>query len=67
MQQEKVLKEQVDAARHKETILKARLQPWIDEAYVITTSIEAKLVQMQGTQEQVQGSSSTTMVSEQHV
>ena len=43
----------VDVARHKEVVLKVCVQPWIDEVFVITTSIEEKLVQMQGTQEQV--------------
>jgi len=46
MQQAKALKEQVDATRHKEVVLKAYLKPWIDEAYTITTSIEANLVQL---------------------
>jgi uncharacterized coiled-coil DUF342 family protein len=67
MQQAKALKEQVDAARHKEAVLKARVQPWIDEAFTITTTIEGKLAQMQGTQEQMQGSSSDTAVSEQRI
>jgi len=49
MQHAKEFKEQVDDTRHKEVVLKARAQPWIDEAFVITTSIEAKLAQMQGT------------------
>lgn len=44
MQQDKALKEQVDVVRHKEVVLKACIQPWIDEAFVITTSIEGKLV-----------------------
>ena len=43
MQKAKVPKEQVDSARHKEVIFKVRLQPWIDEGYVITASIEGKL------------------------
>lgn len=46
MQQAKALKEKVEAAQHKEVVLKANIQPWIDEAFVITTSIEAKLAQM---------------------
>lgn len=46
IQQVKALKEQVDAAQHKEAVLKARTQPWIDEAFIITTSIEDKLAQM---------------------
>ena len=48
-QQAKALKEQVDATRHKEAALKMRLQLWINEAYTITISIEAKLVQLQAT------------------
>jgi len=48
-----VLKEQVDAARHKEVVLKACLQSWIDEAYTIITYIEAKLMQLQATQEMI--------------
>lgn len=67
MQQAKALKEEVDAARHKEVVLKARVQPWIDEEFVITTSIEANLAQMQGIEEQVQESSLATIVSEQCV
>lgn len=47
MQEVNAFKEQVDVARHKEVVLKARLHPWIDEAYTITTSIEGKLAQLQ--------------------
>jgi len=57
----------VDAARHKEALLKARLQPRIDEAYTITNSIEAKLVTLQETQERIRGNSSTTAVTEQRI
>ena len=46
MQEAKALKEQVYAAWHKEAVLKACLQPWIYEAYAITTSIEVKLTQL---------------------
>ena len=66
-QQEKALKEQVDATRHNETVLKARLQPWIDEAYTITASIEAKIMQLQATQERIQSSSSTIVMTKQCV
>lgn len=44
MQQAKALKEQVDAVCHKEEILKACVQPWIDEAFTIMTYIEVRLV-----------------------
>jgi len=53
MQQEKALKAQVDAAQHQEAVLKARLQLWIDEAYTITASIEAKLTQLQAIRERI--------------
>lgn len=50
MQQMKVLKEQVDVSRHKETVLKVRLQLWINAAYIIIASIQEKLMQMQETE-----------------
>ena len=53
--------------KHKEVVLKAHIKTWINEAFVITASIKAKLMQMQGTQEQMQGSSSDTAVSKQRV
>jgi len=40
------LKEKVDAACQKEAILKACIQHWIDEAFLITAAIEGKLTQM---------------------
>lgn len=49
------------AARHKEAFLKACIQPWINEAFAITAKIEAKLAQMQGMEEQMQGSSIDTV------
>jgi len=36
----------VDATRQKEAVLKARVQPWIDEAFLITIDIEGKLTHM---------------------
>ncbi len=61
MQQEKALKEQVDVARHKEAVLKVHLQPWIDEAYTITTFIEGKLAKLQAAQQNIQSSSSAAV------
>lgn len=61
------MKEQVDVAWHREAVLKVRVQPWINEAFAIIAKIEGKLVQMQGTQEQIQGSNSDTAVSKQYV
>jgi len=34
----------MDAVQHKEAVLKARLKPWLDEAYAVTASIEGNLV-----------------------
>ena len=55
MQQSKVLKEQVDVAGHKEEILKAYVQPWIEEAFTIIVDIEGNLAQIQGMYAQIQG------------
>jgi len=57
LQEAKQLKEQVDAALHKEAMLKARLKPWLDEAYIVTSSIEAKLVTLQVMQQNLQADS----------
>lgn len=62
MQQAKALKEQVDVARHKEAVLKECVQPWIDEAFTITTNIEGKFTHIQGMHVQMQGSALTTKV-----
>jgi len=39
MKQAKVRKEQVDMKQHKEEVLKACVQPWINKAFTITTDI----------------------------
>ena len=46
----KQLKEQVDAAQHKEAMLKVWLKPWLDESYSVTAFIEGKLANLQATQ-----------------
>lgn len=46
LQEAKVLKEKVDATQPKEAVLKTRLGPWLEEAYVLTTSIEGKLASL---------------------
>jgi len=48
VQQAKTLKEQVDTAQHKEEVLKAHFQPWIDEDFIITINLKGKLVNIQG-------------------
>jgi len=48
MQQAKALKEQVDAACHKEVVLKVCIQPWIDKAFTIIVDIKGKFTQIQG-------------------
>lgn len=66
MQEARQLKEQVDAAQHKEAVLKARQKPCLDEAYAVMTSIEGKLVTLQATQQKLQANSSG-VVTEQMV
>lgn len=53
-----VVEEQVDVVLHKKEVLKARLKPWIDEAYMVIESIEGKLVTLQATQQKLQAYSS---------
>jgi len=43
---------------HKEVVLKARLRPWLDEAYSIMACIEGKLANLQATQQKLQADSS---------
>ena len=38
----------MDATRHKEAVLKVRIQPWMDEAFTIMANIKGKLAHMQG-------------------
>ena len=35
-------------------MLKAHLKPWLDEAYLVMTSIEGKLANLQATQQKLQ-------------
>ena len=51
------MKEQVDAAQQKEAMLKVCLKPWLDEAYLVTISIEGKLTSLQVTQQKLQADS----------
>jgi len=46
MQQARALKEQMDATRQKEALLKVCVQPWINEVFTIMANIEGKLAQM---------------------
>jgi len=46
MKKAQALKEQVDVARQKEVVLKAHIQPWLEEAFTATATIEGKLAQM---------------------
>ena len=46
MREAQALKAQVDAAHQKEAMLKERIQPWLDEAFVVTANIEGKLAHM---------------------
>lgn len=49
----KALKEQVNATQRKEAVLKDRLGPWKDDAYVLTTSIEEKFSSLQTTHHKI--------------
>lgn len=60
------LKEQVDAACQKEVGLKARIQPWIKEAFTGTAMIEENLAQMQDTCALRQEGASNNDASESH-
>lgn len=42
---------------HKEAVLKEILKPWLDEAYIVTGSIEGKLVTLQVTHQKLQADS----------
>eukprot|EP00253_Pinus_taeda_P033646 PITA_33646 len=66
LQEAKQLKEQVHVVLHKEAVLKARLKPWLDEAYAVIGSIEGKLVTLQVMQQKLQVNS-TREVTEQTV
>ena len=46
LQEAKELKEQAEAAQRKEAVLKARLAPWMDEAYLLSTTIGEKLASL---------------------
>lgn len=48
----------MDASQKKEIVLKARLKPWMDEAYVIMAYIDGKLATLQETQKKLQVDSS---------
>lgn len=55
LQEAKELKEQVNATQQREAVPKARLGPWMDEAYVLTTTIEENLTNLQRTQQKIWG------------
>lgn len=41
-----VLKAQVDAVRQHEVVLKEHIQPWLDETFSVSTTIEGNLAHM---------------------
>jgi len=47
MREAQALKEKVDAARQKEAMLKKRIQPWLDEAFMASSNIEGMLTHKQ--------------------
>jgi len=54
----------VDAALHKEAVLKVRLKPWLEESYMVIGNVEGKLASLQATQQKLQADS-TRAVTEQ--
>lgn len=42
MRDAEALKAQVDMAQQKEEVLKERIQPWLDEAFMVSSNIEGK-------------------------
>ena len=42
-----MLKAQVDTVQQQEAILKECIQPWLNEAFSISTTLEGKVVHMQ--------------------
>lgn len=55
------MKEQVDITHQKEVELKACIQPWLEEVFMITATNEGKLTQLQDAYTLVQeGDSNTT-------
>jgi len=43
----------VEAVQKKEVILKARLGPWLDEAYIVSANIQDKFMNLQSTQQKI--------------
>lgn len=57
----------MDTDRHKEAVLKVRIQSWINEAFTITEEIEGKLTHMQGMHILMHRSTLDIEVLEQHM
>jgi len=47
MKEAQAMKIPIDAALQKEAVIKECLQPWINEALVVSTTIERKVAHMQ--------------------
>lgn len=47
IQEARDMKIQADVARQKEAVIKVRLQPWLDEEFMVSTTIECKVAHMQ--------------------
>ena len=46
MREAQVLKAQVDAAWQKEAMLKECIQPWLDDAFTVSTNIDGNFAHM---------------------
>lgn len=53
LQEGKQLLTQVEAMQKKVAVLKARLDPWLEEAYQVSTNIHEKLANLQPTQQKI--------------
>lgn len=53
LQEAKQLLTQVEAVQKKEAVLKARLGPWLDEAYIVFVNIKEKSANLQSMQQKI--------------
>lgn len=53
LQEARQLLTQVEETQKKEAVLKARLGPWLGEAYIFSTNIQEKMAKLQSTQQTI--------------
>jgi len=67
MKEAQALKAQVDAVRQQEEVLKECIQPWLDEAFSISTMIEGKIAHMQAVYDTEKGTTHARDASVAHL